>query len=238
MGVLLRGRQPRIHTCEATATRMLHLWEYHPPICCVPPAAIDQYLPTCWPPKPVQSRPLASTSKELPVAPTGEQQELCFIFNDKGRCFRGSRCPCAHTCTHCGGQHSHRGAQVFAPSTSPSSLRPLTFARYLQQHPNQQQVHTLLTHLTSGFDIGYHGPHSEVRAPNLPSAYVHPDVNDTYIRAECSAGCMAAPFTDPSFRSGLGFPKQDGTWRVNTSWLQRPSASMTTLTQSPSLLAT
>ena len=111
-------------------------------------------------------------------------------------------------------------AQVFAPSKSPS-LRPLTFTRYLQNHPNQQQVHTLLTHLTSGFDIGYHGPHSEVRAPNLPSAYAHPDVIDTYLGEECSAGRMAGPFTDPPFLpfhcSGLGaIPKQDGTWRVIT----------------------
>ena len=59
--------------------------------------------------KPAQSRPLASSSRELPVAPTGEQQDPCFIFNDKGRCFRGSHCPYAHTCTHCGGQHSRRG---------------------------------------------------------------------------------------------------------------------------------
>ena len=57
--------------------------------------------------------------------------------------------------------------------------------------------------------------------PNLPSAYAHPDVIDTYIGAECSAGRMAGPFTDPPFLpfrcSGLGaIPKQDGTWRVIT----------------------
>ena len=59
--------------------------------------------------KPAQSRLLATTSNELPAAPTGEQQEPCFIFNDKGCGVRGSHCQYAHTCTHCGGQHSCRG---------------------------------------------------------------------------------------------------------------------------------
>ena len=56
-----------------------------------------------------QPRPLATTSGDLPANPSGEPQEPCLIFNDKGRCFRGSRCPYSHTCTHCGGQHSKRG---------------------------------------------------------------------------------------------------------------------------------
>ena len=111
-------------------------------------------------------------------------------------------------------------AQAFVPSrTQPSPPRPLTFARYLHHHPNRQYVHTLLTHLTSGFDIGYQGPHRTVRAPNLPSAYEHPDVIDAYIHTECSAGRMAGPFPRPPSLpfhcSGLGtVPKQDGTRRV------------------------
>ena len=109
-----------------------------------------------------------------------------------------------------------------APSNAPpSSLRPLLFARYLQAHPNKQYVHTLLTHIQSGFDIGYQGPHRDIRAPNLPSAYTRPGVIDAYIAAECSAGRMAGPFPAPPFNpfhcSGLGaVPKQDGTWRVIT----------------------
>ena len=109
-----------------------------------------------------------------------------------------------------------------APSNAPpSSLRPLLFARYLQAHPNKQYVHTLLTHIQSGFDIGYQGPHRDIRAPNLPSAYTRPGVIDAYIAAECSAGRMAGPFPAPPFHpfhcSGLGaVPKQDGTWRVIT----------------------
>ena len=95
----------------------LACYAYHPPVCCVPPAAIDRYPPTCWS---AQSRPLASSSRELPVAPTEEQQEPCFIFNDKGRCFQGTRCPYAHPCTHCGDLPG-MPMQVFTPSNSPAS---------------------------------------------------------------------------------------------------------------------
>ena len=34
-------------------------------------------------------RPLASTGATPLAPPTGSHQELCYIFNDKGRCFRG-----------------------------------------------------------------------------------------------------------------------------------------------------
>ena len=47
--------------------------------------------------KPAQSRPLATTSKELPAAP---------ILIDKRCCFPGSCDPYAHTCTHCGGHRA------------------------------------------------------------------------------------------------------------------------------------
>ena len=113
-----------------------------------------------------------------------------------------------------------------APSTAPSdpastSVRPLLLARYLHHHPNRQYVDTLLSHITHGFDIGYQGPHLDVRAPNLSSARVHPKAIDDYLHKECSAGRMAGPFPRPPFSpfhcAGLGVvPKQDGTWRVIT----------------------
>ena len=53
-------------------------------------------------------RPPATSGGDHPNSSTRDQQEPCFIFNDKGRCFRGHRCPYAHTCTHCGGQHPKR----------------------------------------------------------------------------------------------------------------------------------
>ena len=62
-----------------------------------------------------QARPQAAPGRDLPAGPTGDQQEPCFIFNDKGRCFRGNRCPYSHTCTHCGGQHARRGCPGLRP---------------------------------------------------------------------------------------------------------------------------
>ena len=56
---------------------------------------------------PTMPKPGSATTNP-PARPAGEQQEPCYIFNDKGRCFRGSRCPYLHTCTHCGGQHAKR----------------------------------------------------------------------------------------------------------------------------------
>ena len=60
-----------------------------------------------------QARPQAAAGRDLPA--TGDQQEPCFIFNDKGRCFRGNCCRYSHTCTHCGGQHARRGCPGLRP---------------------------------------------------------------------------------------------------------------------------
>ena len=70
-------------------------------------------------PAPSQQPPAGPKSDQPPSRPPGnppgEQQEPCYIFNDKGRCFRGNRCPYLHTCTHCGGQHSRRGCPNLRP---------------------------------------------------------------------------------------------------------------------------
>ena len=63
------------------------------------------------PPPPTRAdnpKPPTPSGKEQPPSLTRDQRELCMIFNDKGRCFRGPRCPYAHTCAQCGGQHSKR----------------------------------------------------------------------------------------------------------------------------------
>ena len=80
---------------------------------------------------------------------------------------------------------------------------------------------TLLTHIKRGFDIGYQGPHSDIRSHNLPSALDHPEVVDDYLVQECLQGRMAGPFAEAPFHpfhcSGIGVvPKQDGSWRVIT----------------------
>ena len=91
----------------------------------------------------------------------------------------------------------------------------------LTDYPCPQSVDTLLTHLTTGFDIGYQGPHLDLRAPNLASAFQHPSAIDNYLHSECKQGRMAGPFDEPPFSpfhcSGMGVvPKQDGSWRVIT----------------------
>ena len=103
----------------------------------------------------------------------------------------------------------------------PTTIRPLLLVRYLKHHPNRQYVTALLSHLSKGFDIGYQGPHHDLRAPNLSLASVHLEMIDDYLKKECSSGRMAGPFPQTPFQPfhclGLGVvPKPDGTWRVIT----------------------
>ena len=118
-----------------------------------------------------------------------------------------------------------------ASSTGYTPLRPHHFARLLVKHPSPQFVDTLLRHMTNGFDIGYHGPHYDLRALNLPSAAEHPQVIDDYLALECSQGRMAGPFPEPPFYpfhcSGMGvIPKQDGSHRVITHLSAPPGCSI------------
>jgi hypothetical protein len=55
--------------------------------------------------------------------------------------------------------------------SAPKPLRPQVFARFLASHPNEAFVSRLIHSLTNGFDIGYVGPHTQLTAPNFPSAY-------------------------------------------------------------------
>ena len=165
--------------------------------------------------KPDQPRPPATAGPHPPASP-GPQQEPCFIYNDKGRCFRGQCCPYSHACTHCGGSTPNGTAPASAPNPLPSTLRPLIFARLLQHHPNHQFTVTLLTHLTH-----YQGPHRDLRTHNLPFAYEHPEAIDEYLQHEGKHGRIAGPFQEPPFQpfhcSGMGvILKQDGAWRVIT----------------------
>ena len=50
---------------------------------------------------------ITPASRVQPRPPPGGQ-DPCMIFNDKGRCFHGPRCPYTHTCLYCGGQHAKR----------------------------------------------------------------------------------------------------------------------------------
>ena len=107
------------------------------------------------------------------------------------------------------------------PKPLPTPLRPQNFARMLSNYPCPQFVDALLTQLTTGFDIGYHGAHLDLQAPNLTTASQYPSAIDHYLHSECKQGRMAGPFDEPPFSpfhcSGMGVvPKQDGSWRVIT----------------------
>ena len=39
-------------------------------------------------------------------------RERCGVFNDKGSCFRGKRCPYDHLCSSCGGPHQRVGCPL------------------------------------------------------------------------------------------------------------------------------
>ena len=164
-------------------------------------------------------RPLGAPT---PLPPQGgdSRSPASFIMT-KGATFAVNA---AHTVTHApiAEASTPNGAPpASAPNPLPSTLRPLIFARLLQHHPNHQFTATLLTHLTHGFDIGYQGPHRDLRAHNLPSAYEHPEAIDEYLQHEGKHGRIAGPFQEPPFQpfhcSGMGvIPKQDGAWRVIT----------------------
>ena len=62
---------------------------------------------------------------------------------------------------------------LHAPHTP---LRPQVFAWFLSSHPGPTFVFKLVQSLTDGFNIGYHGPHTHLIAPNLSSALQHPQV--------------------------------------------------------------
>lgn len=98
-------------------------------------------------------------------------------------------------------------------------LRPQTFARLLNNHPDQAFVSKLITSLQTGFDIGYSGPHSPLIVPNLHSASIHPHIVDEALEKEIQENRIAGPYHSPPFVnlrcSGLGVvPKKDGGWRL------------------------
>ena len=108
-------------------------------------------------------------------------------------------------------------------------LRPQIFARFLSSHPDQAFVSRLIRSLTNGFNIGYTGPHTCTFAPNLPSAYQHPNIIDNALSKEVAEHRMAGPYPLPPFKnlhcSGVGvIPKKDGGWRL-INHLSAPSGS-------------
>ena len=55
---------------------------------------------TARPSHSTNTQPPPTPARDPPAARPREQQEQCYVYNDKGRCFRGQRCPYAHTLHH------------------------------------------------------------------------------------------------------------------------------------------
>ncbi len=90
---------------------------------------------------------------------------------------------------------------------------------YLQAHPNRHLTNYLVDAFRGGFRIGHKGPRIAHHAPNLTSAFVHPEVIDRVLAKEVSLGRIAGPFSSPPFShlqcSGLGLVPKDGAdWRL------------------------
>ena len=98
-------------------------------------------------------------------------------------------------------------------------LRPQVFARFLSSHLDPIFVSELIHSLTDGFNIGYQGPHTCIKSPNLTSSSEHPEVVDEALSKEIAENRMAGPYDTPSYTnircSGVGVvSKKDGGWRL------------------------
>ena len=68
-----------------------------------------------------------------------DADRICKIYNRKGNCFRGARCPYFHICKKCRGPHS---AAISTPlpihaHTIQTPLQPQVFAQLLASHPDK-----------------------------------------------------------------------------------------------------
>ena len=57
---------------------------------------------------PAAVAPATAPSSWVQPRPPPGAHEPCMIYNDRGRCFRGPRCPYTHACLSCGGPHAKR----------------------------------------------------------------------------------------------------------------------------------
>ena len=110
------------------------------------------------------------------------------------------------------------------PLTSHTVVTPLkagSFGLQLRTHPDRAFAQAVVSDIQRGACIGYIGPRSTLRARNLRSATINPDVISETLHKECVAGRMAGPYDCPpcpKFRSsGVGLvPKKSGKMRMIT----------------------
>ncbi|PPR04749.1 hypothetical protein CVT24_006895 [Panaeolus cyanescens] len=88
--------------------------------------------------------------------------------------------------------------------SSPSVSSPLIFkawAYYLKDYPDTKFVNSVLNIIRRGANIGFSGVFSSsTRAPNLPSAFDHPEFLDSAVDKLVSNGQVIGPFSEPPFR--------------------------------------
>lgn len=93
------------------------------------------------------------------------------------------------------------------------------FERLLREHPCQSLVSFIISGLSSGFDIGFHGPCTATRPRNLLSARSNSQSVWEAIAKELARGHTSGPFLSPPITplhcSPLGaVPKKDGSYRI------------------------
>ena len=103
---------------------------------------------------------------------------------------------------------SQLAALAILPEAAPnylSKLFPSTpinipkLSSYLCDHSDPVAVHSLLTGLSQGFQVGYQGPCIPKEYSNLRSAADNPSIISKNILKEVQLGHTAGPFTSPPF---------------------------------------
>ena len=102
---------PSCYVCQSTT----HFYEQCPQCHLAAMRPASQPVPSQRPENPRSQRKSGN-----PAAP---HRELCNLFNERVRCFRGARCPYTHACAQCGGQHAKR-AVPSQPTPKPPSPPP------------------------------------------------------------------------------------------------------------------
>ena len=90
--------------------------------------------------------------------------------------------------------------------------------KLLLNHPNRPLVHSVMSGLLHGFDIGFRGSRDvNIVDASLSFAAMHPDFVFTYLAKCCKLNELLGPFTSNPFSrcSGVGcVPKKSGRLRL------------------------
>lgn len=100
-------------------------------------------------------------------------------------------------------------------------LRHSQFESELANHPDKSWVAWLTRSIATGVHVGYQGSRHALIADNLHSSHMHPNIIESELAKEVTAGRMAGPYPLHSLPdvhcSGIGVvPKKGGKWRMIT----------------------